>query len=138
MEQIIIRGKKLQMSQLFIPVTVISSDDSLTPELTNKSILITGTSKGKGFAGVMKKWHFAGVGEATRGQSTKGRTAGSIGSQTPGRVFKGKKMAGRMGNKQVTVKGSKIIGIDTEKKEILVSGPVPGSRNSEVTLKVMV
>ena len=126
MEPIIIKGKKLQMSQIFtntgdvVPVTVISSDNSLNPELNNKKVIIVGTSKGKGFTGVMKKWNFSGVGEATRGQSNKQRSGGSIGSQTPGRVFKGKKMAGRHGNKRVTVKGLKIVDINEERKEFMV------------------
>ena len=85
----------------------------------------------------MKRWNFAGVGEATRGQSDKQRSGGSIGSQTPGRVRKGKKMAGRMGNNQVTVKSSKVIQVNPEGKEIMVLGPVPGARNSKVTLKVL-
>ena len=131
------------MTQMFlengdvIPVTVIGLDDAPAPEINNKDVKVTGTSKGKGFAGVMKRWNFAGVGGATRGQSTKARTGGSIGSQTPGRVFKGKKMAGRMGNKQVTVKGLKIVGVDEERKEVMVSGPVPGARNAQVILRIL-
>ena len=131
------------MTQIFmddgrvLPVTVLSSSDSLNPELENKKIEIVGTSKGKGWTGVMKKWHFSGVGEATRGQSDKQRSAGSIGAQTPGRVLKGKKMAGRHGNYRVTVKGSKIVKIDAESKQVMVLGPVPGARNSKVTLKVL-
>ncbi len=134
----------MNMTQIFmdngivVPVTILqSSSENLSPELENKKILITGTSKGKGFAGVMKRWNFAGVGEATRGQSNKQRSAGSIGSQTPGRVLKGKKMAGRMGNEKVTVKGSKIVKIDSENKQVMVLGPVPGARNSKVTIKVL-
>src|SRR3990167_1308865 len=143
MEPIIIKGKKLQMSQIFtntgdvVPVTVISSDNSLNPELNNKKVIIVGTSKGKGFTGVMKKWNFSGVGEATRGQSNKQRSGGSIGSQTPGRVFKGKKMAGRLGNKKVTVKGLRIVEIAIDKKELKVSGPVPGARNSTIFLRIL-
>ena len=139
----IIKGTKLNMTQVFldngsvVPVTIISSADNLNSEIENKSIDIIGTSKGKGFAGVMKKWHFAGVGESTRGQSNKQRSAGSIGSQTPGRVLKGKKMAGRMGNERVTVKGSKIVKVNVENKEVLVLGPVPGARNSKVTLRIL-
>jgi large subunit ribosomal protein L3 len=139
----IIKGKKIQMSQVFIdngnviPVTVISTESDLTEEMNNKDVVIVGTSKGKGFTGVMKRWNFAGVGEATRGQSNKQRSGGSIGSQTPGRVYKGKKMAGRTGNKRVTVKGSRIVQINAEKKEIMVSGPVPGARNAQVTVKFL-
>jgi len=85
----------------------------------------------------MKRWNFAGVGESTRGQSNKQRAAGSIGAQTPGRVLRGKKMAGRMGNDRVTVKGSKIVKVNVEAKEIMVMGPVPGARNSKVTLRIL-
>jgi large subunit ribosomal protein L3 len=142
MEQLI-KGIKLNMTQLFmdnglvVPVTVVSTSSELNPELENKKIEITGTSKGKGFTGVMKKWNFHGVGEETRGQSNKQRAAGSIGAQTPGRVLKGKKMAGRHGNYQVTVKGSSIIKVDAEGKQVMVKGPIPGSRNSKVTLRIL-
>lgn len=135
-----IEGIKLNMSQIFldsgkvIPVTVVGKIDlPLSSDMENSSVEIIGKSKGKGFAGVMKKWHFTG-GEATRGQSTKPRAPGSIGSQTPGRVRKGKKMAGRMGAKKVTVKGLRIARVFADKKEIMISGPVPGSRNSKVTI----
>lgn len=142
MEQLI-RGTKLNMSQIFlesgdvIPVTLIKTKSDLSDELLNKAVVLTGKSKGKGFAGVMKRWNFAGVGEATRGQSNKQRSGGSIGGQTPGRVLKGKKMAGRLGNKKVTIKGLKIVEVSTDKKELKVSGPVPGARNSEIILKVL-
>jgi len=95
-------------------------------------IRVTGTSKGKGFAGVVKRHGFAG-GPKTHGQSDKERSPGSIGSTTtPGRVFKGKRMAGRMGSDRVTVKGLKVLGIDTEKHTLIVSGLVPGSKDSLV------
>lgn len=142
MEQTI-KGIKVNMTQVFldngsvVPVTIISSSDSLSPEIENKNVDIIGTSKGKGFAGVMKRWNFAGVGESTRGQSNKQRAAGSIGAQTPGRVLRGKKMAGRMGNDRVTVKGSKIVKVNVESKEVMVLGPVPGARNSKVTLRIL-
>lgn len=89
-------------------------------------ITISGISKGKGFAGVVKRWHFAG-GPKTHGQSDRERAPGSIGQGTdPGRVHKGKKMAGRMGGETVTIKNLKVVSIDPEKDEIRVSGPVPG------------
>src|SRR3989338_7375855 len=125
MEQII-KGIKQNMSQIFlesgnvIPVTIIKTESDISEDLLNKAVVLTGKSKGKGFTGVMKKWNFSGVGEATRGQSNKQRSGGSIGSQTPGRVFKGKKMAGRHGNKRVTVKGLKIVDINEERKEFMV------------------
>ena len=89
-------------------------------------IAVTGTSKGKGFAGVVKRWHFAG-GPKTHGQSDRQRSPGSIGqTTTPGRVFKGKHMAGRMGGNGVTVKNLHVISIDPVKNEMFVSGTIPG------------
>ncbi len=137
-----IRGKKQEMSQIFsdngvvIPVTRVICESELKADFENRNVEVVGVSKGKGFAGVMKKWNFKGE-MATRGQSTKPRSAGSVGGQTPGRVLKGKKMAGRQGNLQVTIKGVKIIKINADKKELFVVGPVPGSRNTALQIKVL-
>lgn len=99
-------------------------------------IAVTGISKGKGFAGVMKRWKFAG-GPATHGQSDRARAPGSIGgTTTPGRVYKGKKMAGRMGGKQVTVKGLKVVEIDSKENLLVVSGLVPGPKGGLLTIKL--
>ncbi len=141
-KNIILSGKKIQMAQVFssdgkvIPVTVIGITEEFDMTLLGKQVTLVGTSKGKGFAGVMKKWNFAG-GQATRGQSDKARAAGSIGAQTPGRVYKGKKMAGRMGNKKITLKKLKLVNVDPIAKRVYVSGPVPGARNSKVLIKVL-
>ncbi|OGM11608.1 50S ribosomal protein L3 [Candidatus Woesebacteria bacterium RBG_16_34_12] len=98
-------------------------------------ISITGISKGKGFAGVVKRWKFAG-GPKTHGQSDRQRAPGSIGQgTTPGRVRKGKKMAGRMGSETVTVKNLYIVDIDSEKDTLKVSGCVPGAPNSLLVIK---
>ncbi|OGM21848.1 50S ribosomal protein L3 [Candidatus Woesebacteria bacterium RIFCSPHIGHO2_01_FULL_38_9] len=89
-------------------------------------VTIIGTSKGKGFAGVVKRWRFSG-GPRTHGQSDRERAPGSIGQgTTPGRVLKGKKMAGRMGNERVTVKNLIVVDISPEENTLAVSGPVPG------------
>ena len=89
-------------------------------------IAVTGVSKGKGFAGVVKRWHFAG-GPKTHGQSDRQRSPGSIGqTTTPGRVYKGKHMAGRMGGGRVTIKNLHVISIDPEKNEMFISGAIPG------------
>lgn len=89
-------------------------------------IAVVGTSKGKGFAGVVKRWHFAG-GPRTHGQSDRERAPGSIGqTTTPGRVFKGKHMAGRMGTERVTLKNLQVVSVSPETNEIGISGPVPG------------
>lgn len=137
-----IKCKKLNMSQVFTkngeisPVTILFTEVDLNEELTDKDIVAVGVSKGKGFAGVMKKWHFKGS-MATRGQSNKPRAPGSIGSQSPGRVLPGKKMAGRMGNRRVTIKGLKILKVVPSEKHIYVSGPVPGARNASIEIKVL-
>lgn len=139
-------GQKVNMTQVFaengkvVPVTAVRLEDrfadKLVDELVGKKVVIGGISKGKGFAGGMKRWGFQG-GETTRGQSTSPRQTGSIGSQTPGRVRKGKKMAGHLGSEKITVKGSKIVGFDKEALKIMVSGPVPGARNSKVKIGVI-
>ncbi|MFZ2664453.1 MAG: 50S ribosomal protein L3 [Patescibacteria group bacterium] len=140
MEKII--GKKLNMTQVFtndgkvVPVTIIACNDEVSSDIENKDIVIVGKSKGKGFTGVMKKWGFHG-GPATRGQGIKARTPGSIGSQTPGRVLKGKRMAGRAGNARITIKGLKIVKVVSDLKQIMVSGPVPGARNSKIEVKIL-
>jgi large subunit ribosomal protein L3 len=140
MEKIL--GLKVNMTQIFlengkvIPVTIIKSLSDLNDELLNKAVVVIGTSKGKGFTGGMKRWGFSGA-RATRGQSNKPRAIGSIGSQTPGRVRKGKKMAGRSGGAQVTIKGLKIVKVDAAEKQMMISGPVPGARNSKVEIRVL-
>lgn len=97
---------------------------------------IQGTSKGKGFAGVVKRWNFAG-GPRTHGQSDRLRAPGSIGQgTTPGRVHKGKKMPGRMGSDTVTMKNSLVIAVNDD-NTIWVTGPVPGARHSLIKLTVM-
>jgi len=94
------------------------------------TVTVTGISKGKGFAGVIKRWGFA-RGPRTHGQSDRLRSPGSIGQgTTPGRVHKGKKMGGRMGTDRSTVKNLKVVIFDEESGEIGVSGPVPGNNKS--------
>ncbi|MCK5182390.1 MAG: 50S ribosomal protein L3 [Dehalococcoidia bacterium] len=90
-------------------------------------INVTGFSKGKGFAGVVKRYHFAG-GPKTHGQTDRHRAPGSIGATTfPGRVFKGKRMAGHMGNRRVTARKLEVIKADPESNLLLVKGAVPGA-----------
>lgn len=91
-------------------------------------VKITGISKGKGFAGVVKRHHFAG-GPKSHGQSDRHRAPGSIGATTfPGRVFKGTRMAGHMGHSKVTTRNLKVIGVETDRHLLLVNGAVPGAR----------
>ena len=95
-----------------------------------------GTSKGKGFQGVVRRHNFAGVGDATHGQHNRDRAPGSIGAASyPARVFKGMKMAGQMGGERVKVLNLKVVKIMEEHNLILVSGAVPGAKNSVVILE---
>ena len=96
---------------------------------------VTGTSKGKGFAGVMKRHGFHGV-SASHGSHRNHRKPGSIGGcATPGRVFKGMRMAGRMGNDTITTQNLTIHSVDAEKGLILIKGAVPGARGTLVLLR---
>jgi large subunit ribosomal protein L3 len=96
---------------------------------------VTGTSKGKGFAGVMKRHNFHG-GPRTHGQSDRSRAPGSIGSgTTPGRVVKGMRMAGHMGQERVTTQNLKVVRVDAEKNLILIKGAVPGANGGLVTIR---
>ena len=127
------------MSQVFkengtvVPVTILSMDEIKELKVGDK-IRITGISKGKGFAGVMKRWGFHG-GPKTHGQSDRSRAPGSIGTQEMARVWKGKKMAGRMGTATVTVKGLEVMEVDEQTKMIKAKGAVPGSRNSKIIVR---
>jgi large subunit ribosomal protein L3 len=96
---------------------------------------VTGTSKGKGFQGGVKRWNFS-MQDATHGNSISHRAPGSIGqNQTPGRVFKGKKMAGHMGAEQVTTQNLEIIRVDAERNLLLVKGAVPGAPGGDVVVR---
>ena len=97
---------------------------------------IVGKSKGKGFQGVVKRHGFGGVGQQTHGQHNRLRAPGSVGAcSTPSKVFKGLKMAGRMGNDRVTVQNLKVMKIVPEKNLMLVSGAIPGAKNSYVLIQ---
>jgi large subunit ribosomal protein L3 len=96
---------------------------------------VTGTTKGKGFAGTIKRHHFAGQ-DATHGNSLSHRVPGSIGQrQSPGKVFKGKKMSGHLGDKQRTIQLQKIVRLDIERNLVLIRGAVPGAPGSEVIIR---
>jgi len=114
-------------------------DEIKVSDIFNPGDLVTvsGTSKGKGFAGGVKRWHFSG-GPKTHGQSDRLRAPGSIGQgTTPGRVYKGKHMAGRMGSERVKIKGLKVVSVNPEKNEIEINGPVPGTVGSLVVIEKM-
>ncbi len=109
----------------------------LTLELfeAGQKVDVTGTTIGKGFAGVLKRYNFAGK-DATHGNSINHRTPGSIGqNQTPGRVFKGKKMSGHMGAARQTTQSLTVVSIDLEKNLMLVKGAVPGARGGNILVK---
>ncbi len=96
---------------------------------------VTGRSKGKGFQGVIKRYNFR-MQDATHGNSVSHRAPGSIGQcQTPGRVFKGKKMSGHMGDRNVTTQNLEVVRVDSEKGLILIKGALPGAKNSRVIIK---
>jgi large subunit ribosomal protein L3 len=102
----------------------------------NEKVELYGTSKGKGFQGVVKRHGFSGVGMGSHGQHDRQRAPGSIGASSfPSRVFKGMRMAGRMGGDRVKLKGIKILKIFTDKDIFLVKGTVPGAINSYIVLE---
>ena len=98
-------------------------------------VSVTGTNKGKGFQGVVKRHGFSGVGEATHGQHDRLRAPGSLGgSSYPARVFKGMRMGGRDGGKKITTENLKVVKVDTEKNLVLLRGAVPGAKGSYVII----
>lgn len=110
---------------------------SITVETFSAGQLIdvTGTSKGKGFAGSIKRWNF-GMQDATHGNSRSHRVPGSTGQcQTPGRVFKGKKMAGHLGAERVTVQNLEVVRVDAERNLLLVKGAIPGAPGGDVFVR---
>jgi large subunit ribosomal protein L3 len=122
-------GVKIGEKEIFIGDEIISSLIFKQGDFVN----VTGTSKGKGFQGVVKRHHFKG-GPRTHGQSDRERAPGAIGqTTTPGRVYKGKRMAGRMGGDRVTVKNLKVI--DVKENELIVKGLVPGAKRGLLEIK---
>ncbi len=112
--------------------------DTITCEIftEGESVEVVGTTKGKGFQGVVKRHGFSGVGEQSHGQHDRQRAPGSIGnSSDASRVFKGMRMAGRMGGDRVSMKGLKVVKIFPEKNYILISGSVPGHNGSTVLIQ---
>lgn len=115
----------------FSPGTEIKVD-IFTP---GQKVDVIGTSLGKGFAGTIKRHHFT-MGDATHGNSLSHRAPGSIGMrQTPGRVFKGKRMAGEMGNARCTIQNLEVVRVDTENNLLLIKGAVPGASGGNVIIR---
>ncbi len=114
------------------PGDIITVDKILKP---GDIVDVTGTSKGKGFTGVVKRWGFAG-GPRTHGQSDRERAPGSIGgTTTPGRVWKGKKMPGRMGSQTKTIKNLQVFAIEPKENLLLIKGLIPGPRGGLLIIK---
>jgi large subunit ribosomal protein L3 len=115
----------------------VAEGDTLKADVfeTGERVDVVGTSKGRGFAGVMKRYHFGG-GPITHGQSDRQRSPGSLGSgTTPGRVFKGKRGPGRIGNERVTSANVRVVLVDPERNLIAVDGSVPGPKGGMVLIK---
>ena len=103
--------------------------------VVGQKVDVTGTRKGKGFAGAMKRWNFAGL-EATHGVSISHRSHGSTGNrQDPGKVFKNKKMAGHLGSERITTLNLEVAAVDAEKNLIMIRGSVPGGKNETVLVR---
>jgi len=114
---------------------VVGAEVSIEMFAEGQKVDVTGTSIGKGFAGGVKRHHFA-MQDATHGNSLAHRAPGSIGqNQTPGRVFKGKKMAGHMGNVRRTVQTLEVVRVDAERGLLLIKGAVPGSAGGKVVVR---
>ena len=112
--------------------------ESITCEIfaEGEKVDVVGTTKGKGFQGVVKRHGFAGVGQATHGQHNRLRAPGSIGAASyPARVFKGMRMAGRMGGDKVKVQNLRVLKVVAEKNLLVVKGAIPGHKNSYITIQ---
>ena len=116
----------------------VSLGDTINVELFQQGdyVTVSGTSKGKGFQGVVKRHNFRGVGDATHGQHNRLRAPGSIGAASyPARVFKGMRMAGQMGNTSVTVDNLEVLKVLVDRNMIVVKGAVPGPKNSYIRIE---
>ena len=132
-----IEGKKLKMSQIFkdgkvIAVTPIKvADVSVFTE--GQLVKVTGTTRGLGFQGAVKRWGFHG-GPKSHGQKHRLRAPGSIGTTAPQRVLKGRKMAGHTGARQKTIKNLKVVALDKENTILMLKGAVPGYKNNKILI----
>jgi large subunit ribosomal protein L3 len=118
-------------------VSAFKAGDAITVErfVVGQKVDVTGVSRGKGFQGTVKRWNFA-TQDATHGNSLSHRAPGSIGQrQSPGRVFKGKKMSGHMGSEQVTVQGLEVVRVDAERNLLLIRGAVPGAPGNDIIVR---
>lgn len=113
----------------------VGAELSVTMFQSGQKVDVAGTSIGKGFAGTIKRYHFT-MGDATHGNSLSHRAPGSIGQrQTPGRVWKGKRMAGHMGNARVSAQNLEVVRVDAERSLLLVKGAVPGAKGGDLVVR---
>lgn len=113
----------------------VGAELNVTQFEAGQKVDVQGVSKGKGYAGTIKRWNFRGQ-DATHGNSISHRVPGSIGqNQTPGRVFKGKKMSGHLGNETVTTQNLEVVRVDAERNLLLVKGAVPGPAGGDVYIR---
>ena len=113
----------------------VGAEITVSSFAAGQKVDVTGQSRGKGFQGVIKRWNFS-MQDATHGNSRSHRAPGSIGqNQSPGRVFKGKKMAGHMGDRRVTVQTLEVVRVDAERNLLLIKGAVPGAPGSDVIVR---
>ncbi len=137
-----VQAKKVNMTQIFadtgevLPVTLVELESEVEGLSEGDTVVVSGTSKGKGFQGVVKRHGFKG-GPRSHGQKHSEREPGSIAGagRAGGRVAKGMRMAGRMGGDRVTVKNLKVVKVVPEEKRIYLSGAIPGRRGSRVEIK---
>src|SRR3989344_3549971 len=128
----IIKAKKMKMTQIFkdrrafgVTPLVFASAEECAGFKPGEFVCVSARGKGKGFAGVVKRWHFRG-GPKTHGQKNRLRAPGSIGNTSPQRVIPGRHMAGRMGGGRITIKNIKVIEVNTEKNILFLHGATPG------------
>jgi len=129
---------KKKLVEFEMPEEEINLGDTVGVDVIEEGSFVTvvGTSKGKGFQGVVKRHGFAGVNDATHGQHNRQRHPGSIGAASyPARVFKGMRMAGQMGNARVKVENLQVLKVIPEKNIVLLKGAVPGAKNSYVIIE---
>ena len=129
---------KKKLVEFMMPVEDIKLGDTITVDILDEGSYVTvvGTSKGKGFQGVVKRHGFAGVNDATHGQHNRQRHPGSIGAASyPARVFKGMRMGGQMGNARVKVENLEVIKVIQDKNIVVLKGAIPGANNSYVIIE---
>ncbi|WP_185854637.1 50S ribosomal protein L3 [Blattabacterium cuenoti] len=130
------KKKLLEFKDVLNPSIKLGSQININSFVEGELVDVRGITKGKGFQGVVKRHKFSGVGEKSHGQHNRLRAPGSVGAGSdPSRIFKGKKMAGRMGGKHVTIKNLTILKIDVTENIFILNGSVPGNKNSYLMIK---